>query len=57
MLSSKKIDLWRDFAAGVSLSEVQNSNPPPTYTLYTCIQYTYSHREGVRGGKLNQREG
>jgi hypothetical protein len=28
---------------------------PPPYTLYTCIQYTYSHREG--GGELNQREG
>jgi hypothetical protein len=21
----------------------------PPYTLYTCIQYTYSHREGGRG--------
>ncbi len=28
---------------------------PPPYTLYKCIQYTYSHREG--GGELNQREG
>ncbi len=27
---------------------------PPPYTLYTCIQYTYSHKEG---GEKNQREG
>ncbi len=33
-------------AAGVYLSEAQNPIPPPPYTLYTCIQYTYSHREG-----------
>jgi hypothetical protein len=31
--------------------------PPPPYTLYTYIQYTYSHREGGRGGELNQKEG
>ncbi len=33
----------------------------PPYTLYTCLhteQYTYSHREGGRGGGVaNQREG
>jgi hypothetical protein len=30
----------------------------PPYTLYTCIQYTYSHREGGGGaGDLKQREG
>ncbi len=51
MSSSKKIDLWRDFAAGVYLSEAQNPlHPPPPYTFYTCIQYTYSHREG--GGRV-----
>jgi hypothetical protein len=22
---------------------------PPLFTLYTCIQYIYSHREGGRG--------
>jgi hypothetical protein len=44
----------RDFAEGVYLSEAPS--PPmtpystPSYTLYTCIQYTYSHREGGRGG-------
>jgi hypothetical protein len=26
----------------------------PLYTLYTCIQYTYSHREGVTGGELTR---
>jgi hypothetical protein len=31
-------------------SEAQNAiTPPPPYTLYTCIQYTYSHREGGSG--------
>ncbi len=28
----------------------------PPYTLYSCIQYTYSHREGGRG-RANQKEG
>jgi hypothetical protein len=44
MSSSKKIDLERDLSAGVYLSEAQNPIPPP-YTLYTCIQFTYSHRK------------
>jgi hypothetical protein len=35
-----------DFAAGVYLSEAQNPIPSPHYTLYTCIQYTYTDREG-----------
>jgi hypothetical protein len=39
------------FAAGVYLSETQNTIPPPLYTLYTCKQYTYSHREG-EGGRV-----
>ncbi len=44
-----------DFAADVYLTEAQNPQlPPPPYTLYTCIQYTYSHREG-RGGDLNHK--
>jgi hypothetical protein len=30
--------------------------PSPLYTQYTCIQYTYSHREGGKG-EANQREG
>jgi hypothetical protein len=45
----QKIDLERDFAAGVYLSEAQNPIHPPPYTLYRCIQYTYSHREGGEG--------
>jgi hypothetical protein len=32
MSSSKIIDLYRQFVAGVHLSEAQNS-------LYTCVQY------------------
>jgi hypothetical protein len=51
MSSSKKIDLKRDFAAGVYLSEAQNPIPPP-HTHCTCIQYTYSHRERERGGRV-----
>jgi hypothetical protein len=32
--------------------------PPPTHCIvFTCIQYTYSHRKGGRGRELNQREG
>jgi hypothetical protein len=49
MSSSKKIYLERDFAAVVYLSDSEaRKPPPPPYTLYTCIQYTYSHR-GARG--------
>ncbi len=49
-----KINLLKDFAAGVYLSEVQN---PPPHTMYTCKQYTCSQREGGEGGELYQREG
>jgi hypothetical protein len=28
--------------------------PPLMYTLYTCIQYTYSHRKVGGGGKLTR---
>jgi hypothetical protein len=50
MSSSKKIDLSREFAAGVYLSEAQKPIPPlPHYTLYKFIQYTYLHREGGGG--------
>jgi hypothetical protein len=31
--------------------------PPPPYKLHTCIQYTYSHREGGNGYELNQKDG
>jgi hypothetical protein len=30
--------------------------PPPPYTLYTCLQYNYSHREGEEGGGELKRE-
>jgi hypothetical protein len=40
--------------AGVYLGEAQSPSPPPPYTLYTSIQYTYSHKER---GELNQRKG
>ncbi len=41
MSSSKKINLQRDFAAGVYLSEAQNPIllPVPPHTLYTLIEY------------------
>jgi hypothetical protein len=49
MSSSKEIDLKRDSAAGVYLSEAPSPPmtpySPPPYTLYTCVQYTYSHWE------------
>jgi hypothetical protein len=50
MSSFEKIDLKRDFAAGVYLSEAQD--PIPSFTqLYTCIQYTVliHTRKGGRG--------
>jgi hypothetical protein len=55
MSSSKKIDLYRDYATGLYLSEAQNPTAPP-YTLYTCIQYTYSvFTQGwVEGGDLTR---
>jgi hypothetical protein len=37
-----------DYAAGVYLPEALNTIPPSPYTLYKCIQYTYSHRRGGR---------
>ncbi len=60
MSSSKKIDQERDFAASIYLSEAQDAQnpiPPAPCTLYTCMQYTYSHREGGKGGEMNLREG
>ncbi len=38
-MSYEKIDLYRDFAAGVYLTEAQNHIPPP-YTLYTMNEGT-----------------
>jgi hypothetical protein len=52
MSSSKKIYLYRDFAAGVYLSEAQNPIPSPLHTIrvYSILIHT-------GGGGLNQREG
>ncbi len=57
MSSYKKIDLLRNFAAGVYLSEAQNPiPPPPLHTVYVYKVYLFSQgRE--EGGELNQREG
>jgi hypothetical protein len=55
--TAKCICTYRDFAAGIYLSEAQNPIPSTPFTLYTCIQYTYFHREGGKGVELNQREG
>jgi hypothetical protein len=47
----KKLTCKRNFAAGIYLSEAQN----PPHTLYTCIQYTYSPKEGGKGRVEPQR--
>ncbi len=53
-MSSSKKNYKRDFVADAYLSEAPS--PPMTpypsspHTLRTCIQYTYSHREGGGGG-------
>ncbi len=48
----------RKFSAGVYLSEppplLRPRSPPPPYTLYTCIQYTYSHRERGEVGEITR---
>jgi hypothetical protein len=50
--------MYWDFVSGVDLSKAHNTVPRPPYTLYTCIQYTYSHRDGGgEGGRVDQREG
>ncbi len=49
MLSSKQIDLLRDFAAGVYLSEAQNPIRPPLHTVYV---YTVLIHTGRKGGRV-----
>jgi hypothetical protein len=49
--------MLRDFAAGVYLSEAQNPMPPLHTAYCTCIQYTYSHREGGRYAPERRFEG
>ncbi len=51
MSSSKKIDLIRNYAAGVYLSEARNPIPPPFLTHCIRVYRTLylSHREGGSG--------
>ncbi len=49
MSTSKIIDLYRDFAAGIYLSEAQNPIPPPplqTVYVYTVYLFTQGRGEG-----------
>ncbi len=41
MLSSKRIDLHRDFAAGVYMYEAQNPKPP-LHTVYVYTTYLFT---------------
>jgi hypothetical protein len=53
MSSPKNIDLYRDFAAGVNVSESQPERhiSSPLHNIYdTCIQYTNLHKEVGGGG-------
>ncbi len=45
-LSDRCLSVWRP-----------EPHIPPPYTLYTLIQYSYSHRERGSGGGWNLREG
>jgi hypothetical protein len=51
MSSSKKIDLKRDFAAGVYLSEAQNPIPPP-HTHCVRVYSILIHTGKGRGGRV-----
>ncbi len=50
-MSSKKLTLRQVFYLSEATSPPM-THTPLSYTLYTCIQYTYSHMEG--GGKLTR---
>jgi hypothetical protein len=54
MSSSKKIDLLKDFAQVFICLRPRTPYPPLPYTLYTSIQYTFSHtgKEGGGGGRV-----
>jgi len=51
MLSSKKIDPYMDFAAGVYLSEAQTPTFPPPYTPYVYAYTVYLFTKG-RGERV-----
>ncbi len=54
MSSSKKIDLSREFAAGVYLSEDQK-HIPPLHIVYVYSVYLFTQGRGEQG-ELNRRE-
>ncbi len=57
MSSSEKIELQRDFTAGVYLSEAQNPIPPPlSHTVYVYTGYLFTHRREGGGGGESQPE-
>jgi hypothetical protein len=45
----KKIDLFRDFAAGVYLSKGQNPIPPPLHTVFVYTVYLFTQGRGEGG--------
>ncbi len=50
------MDLKRDFAAGVYLSEAKNPIPLPLHTVNEYTVYLFTQGRG-EGGEVNQREG
>jgi hypothetical protein len=57
MSSSTKIDLYKDFAAGVHLSEAHNSLPPPLYTVCVFTVHLFTQGRGVVGESLTRDKG
>jgi hypothetical protein len=58
MSSSKKLTCKGTLRPVFICLRPRTPYPPPPNTLDTCIQYTYSHKEGGgEGGELCQREG
>ncbi len=55
MSSSKKIYLYRDFAAGVNYLRPRNPYPPLPH--YIHVYSILIHTGKGEGGELNQREG
>jgi hypothetical protein len=56
-MSSKKIVLLSDFAAGVYLSEAQNPIPPPLNTVYVCTANLFTQGRGEGGRVEPERRG